>query len=147
MVRSRRRIRIMERSLSGLGGKAITVRAPGNGSCSQKGRSWGDWEGDGFAGADVTGLVAYFLSIPVLNNAFRAERSVSKAIRNYLKFMAYERYPGQASVWNGLNSKHTSEIIDHTLWPGWPSRQSPLWPPHQGSPASSKQIAKYVQLF
>lgn len=76
------------------GEKAITVRAPGNGICSQKARSWGDWEGDGFAGAVVTVLVAYFLSIPVLNNAFRAERNVPKAVRNYLKFMAYERYPG-----------------------------------------------------
>lgn len=120
------------------GEKAITVRAPGNGICSQKARSWGDWGGDGFVGAVVTGLVAYFLSIPVLNNAFRAERSVPKAVRNYLKLMAYERYPGQASVWNGLNSKDTFEIIDHTLWLGWPSRQNPLWPPHHGSPASSK---------
>lgn len=120
------------------GENAITVLAPGNGICSQKARSWSDWEGDGFAGVVVTGLMAYFLSIPVLNNAFRAERSVPKAVRNYLKLMAYERYPGQASVWNGLNSKDTFEIIDHTLWLGWPSRQNPLWPPHQGSPASSK---------
>lgn len=120
------------------GEKAITIRASGNGICSQKAGSWGDWEGDGFAGAVVTGLVAYFLSIPVLNRAFRAESSVPKAVRNYLKFMAYDRYPGQASVWNGLNSKDTLEIIDHTLWLGWPSRQNPLWPPHQGSPASSK---------
>lgn len=119
-------------------GKAITVRAPGNGICSQKARSWGEWGGDGFAGAVATGLVAYFLSVPVLNRAFRAERSVPKAVRNYLSYMAYERYPKQASVWNGLNSKDTSEIIDHTMWLGWPSRQNPLWPPHQGSPASSK---------
>lgn len=119
------------------GEKAITVRAPGNGICSQKARSWGDWGGDGFAGAVVTGLVAYFLSIPVLNNAFRAERSLPKAVRNYLLKMSYERYPGQASVWNGLNSKDTFGVIDHTLWLGWPSRQNPLWPPHQGSRASS----------
>lgn len=117
------------------GGKAITVRAPGNGICSHNAGSWGIWAGDGFAGAVVTGLVAYFLSIPVLNRAFS---SLPKAIRNYLKLMAYERYPGQVSVWNGLNSKDTFEIIDHTLWLGWPSPQNSLWPPHQGSPASFK---------
>lgn len=113
-------------------GNEITVHAPANGICVQKDRDWGDWGGDGFAGAIVAGLVAYFLSIPVLNRAFNAERSVPEAVRNYLKFMSYERSPGQASVWNGLNSKDTFETIDHTLWLGWPSRQNPLWPPHQG---------------
>lgn len=118
-------------------GQAITVYAPGNGICAQKDGNWGGWAGDGFAGAVVAGLVAYFLSIPALYRAFSAQRSFPEAVRNYLKSMSYERSPGQESVWNGLNSKDTFETIDHTLWLGWPSRQNPLWPPHQGPPASS----------
>lgn len=117
-------------------GKAITVHAPVNGICAQKDGYWGGCGGDGFAGAIVAGLVAYFLSIPVLNRAFRAERSVPEAVIQFLKSMSYERFSGQASVWNGLKSKNTFETIDHTLWLGGPSRQNPLWPPAQGTPAS-----------
>lgn len=101
MVRPQRRIRILERSLSGLKEKRrLSYVHLEMESVRKKPRSWGDREGDGFAGAVVTGLVAYFLSIPVLNNAFRAERSVPKAVRNRLQFMAYERYPGQAFIWS-----------------------------------------------
>lgn len=113
-------------------GNAITVHAPANGICAQRNQDWGDWGGDGFPAAIVAGLVAYFLSIPALQRAFSAERSVPEAVRNYLKRMSYERSPGLASVWNGLDSQDTFESIDHTLWLGWPSRQNPLWPPHQG---------------
>lgn len=78
----------MERSLSALEEKRRVPYVYRDMESVRKRHIWGDREGEGLEGVVVTELVAYFLSIPVLNNAFRAERSVPKAVRNHLKIIS-----------------------------------------------------------
>lgn len=96
------------------GGLALTVSAPGNGRCNA-----GDYvEGSSFAAAIVSGLVAYFLSLPGLAEYFRSQPSLPLAVRNYLEDSSIRRYYAQTSVWNGLDGTDPPTRFDE--WPGIP---------------------------
>lgn len=105
------------------GGPALTVSAPGNGFCAT--RLYNDglqpWEGASFAGAIVSGLAAYFLSLPDLHDYFSsdpASTTIPKAVKDFMVAMSYNRYDAQFSVWNGLDSDDTTRRWDP--WPGIP---------------------------
>lgn len=85
------------------GGNALTVSAPGFGTCSTTNDvTLNDWEGASFAGAVVSGLVATFLSIPILHNYFATQPSIPAAVRDYVEKMQRRRFQAQLAVWNGL---------------------------------------------
>lgn len=87
------------------GGDALIVSAPGFGTCSTTNDvTLNDWEGASFAGAVVSGLVASFLSIPVLHSYFAAQASIPAAVRDYVEKMQRRRFQAQLAVWNGLES-------------------------------------------
>lgn len=87
------------------GGNALTVSAPGFGTCSTTNDvTLNDWEGASFAGAVVSGLVATFLAIPVLHNYFATQASIPAAVRDYVEKMQRRRFQAQLAVWNGLES-------------------------------------------
>ncbi len=100
------------------GGDALTVAAPGNGLCASLENQAYIWEGASFAGAVVSGLVAYFLSIPYLNNYFGSQPNLPAAVKGYVKQMTYRRFQAQTSVWNGLDS--TDPETEYSQWQGLP---------------------------
>lgn len=93
-----------------LGGNAISVSAPGNGICTELNGKVGYSEGSSFAGAVVSGLVAYFLSIPQLNSYFRSfpAGTLPGVVRDYVKRLEYKRFQAQESVWGGLDANENS---------------------------------------
>lgn len=107
-----------------LGGNAISVSAPGNGICTQLNGNVGYSEGSSFAGAVVSGLVAYFLSIPQLNIYFRSlpAGTLPGVVRDYVKRLEYKRYQAQESVWGGLDANENS--LEYLQLPGL---MDPVW--------------------
>lgn len=107
-----------------LGGSAISVSAPGNGFCTELNGEVGYAEGSSFAGAVVSGLVAYFLSIPQLNIYFRSlpAGTLPGVVRDYVKRLQYKRYQAQESVWGGLDANENSP--DYLQLPGL---MDPAW--------------------
>lgn len=107
-----------------LGGDAISVSAPGNGFCTELNGNVGYSEGSSFAGAVVSGLVAYFLSIPQLNGYFRSlpAGALPGVVRDYVKRLEYKRYQAQESVWGGLDANQDSP--DYVQLPGL---MDPAW--------------------
>lgn len=87
-----------------LWGPEIVVAGPGNGVCASAQSPGIRVEGDIIASATVTGLVAYFLSLPDLGVWMRSKENIPKSMIMFLQLMSYQRYPGQPSVWNGLNA-------------------------------------------
>lgn len=107
-----------------LGGNAISVSAPGNGICTELNGNVAYSEGSSFAGAVVSGLVAYFLSIPQLNSYFRSlpAGTLPGVVRDYVKRLEYRRYQAQESVWGGLDANENSP--DYLQLPGL---MDPAW--------------------
>lgn len=107
-----------------LGGNAISVSAPGNGFCTELNGRVEYSEGSSFAGAVVSGLVAYFLSIPQLNSYFRSFPAgrLPGVVRDYVKRLEYRRYQAQESVWGGLDANQDSP--DYVQLPGL---MDPAW--------------------
>lgn len=110
------------------GGPALTVRAPAEGWCST-GISTTKWiyreswtvTGSDFPTAIVSGLVAYFLSIPPLREKLLAHPSLlPRAMKIYLKFMSRARDIDQLvmSVWNGLDGRGWKKGQEYTEWVG-----------------------------
>lgn len=96
------------------GGLALTVSAPGNGRCNT-----GNFvEGPSFAAAMVSGLVAYFLSLPGLAEYFQSQPNLPRAVKEYLEDSSIPRYFAQKSVWNGLDGTESPRRFDE--WPGIP---------------------------
>ena len=86
------------------GGDALTVSAPGRGMCQISDNKGFQMEGPSMAGAVVSGLVAYFLSIPELNAHFRSQPNLPLAVKEYIQStMSIRRYQAQKSIWNGLD--------------------------------------------
>lgn len=105
------------------GGDALIVSAPGFGACSTlNDDNIYDWEGASFAGAIVSGLVASFLSIPVLHNYFAAQASIPAAVRDYVEKMQRRRFQAQLAVWNGLESDDINPEFSTNL-----GDDGPLW--------------------
>lgn len=111
------------------GGPALTVRAPGQGYCA-KGTSYSRWAyreswsliGSDFPTAIVSGLVAYFLSIPPLREKLSRKDPLRlpRAMKNYLRFMSRARDVDGVvmSVWNGINGITYREGQEYTEWIG-----------------------------
>lgn len=97
-------------------GPEIVVAAPGNGLCASAHSPGTRVEGDVIASATVTGLVAYFLSLPDLGVWMRSKKNLPQNMISFLQLMSYARFPGQRSVWNGLDS--TSPRKRYSFWYG-----------------------------
>lgn len=87
-----------------LWGPEIVVAGPGNGLCASAQSPEIRVEGDIIASATVAGLVAYFLSLPDLGLWMRSQQNTPGTVIMFLQLMSYARYPGQPSVWNGLDA-------------------------------------------
>lgn len=85
-------------------GPEIVVSGPGNGLCASAQSREIQVEGDIIASATVAGLVAYFLSLPDLGRWMRSRPNTPQTMIRFLQLMSYARFPGQPSVWNGLNA-------------------------------------------
>lgn len=113
------------------GGDALTVSAPGFGTCSTTNDvTLNDWEGASFAGAIVSGLVATFLSIPILHNYFVTQPSIPAAVRDYVEKMQRRRVQAQLAVWNGLENDDDDDdgLNNQEFGTGDPDDgSSPLW--------------------
>lgn len=117
------------------GGPQVTVRAPGNGLCVRTiGAGALELKGDIIATATVSGLVAYFLSLPDLGKRLRKQQGkvgVPRAMKNYLRNMSFRRYVNpsdperiEESVWNGLDNDIVSEGTSFNPWFGTPPSKS-----------------------
>lgn len=117
------------------GGPQVTVRAPGNGPCVRLiGGEPLELRGDIIATATVSGLVAYFLSLPDLGKRLRKQQGkvgVPRAMKNYLRSMSFRRYVNpsdpariEESVWNGLDNDIVSEGTSFNSWFGTPPSKS-----------------------
>lgn len=110
-------------------GPALTVRAPGQGYCA-RGTSVSRWTyreswsliGSDFPTAIVSGLVAYFLSIPPLREKLlqKDPLRLPRAMKIYLKLMSRARDEAGLvmSVWNGINGITFREGQEYTEWVG-----------------------------
>lgn len=97
-------------------GPEIVVAGPGNGFCASAHSLGIRVEGDVIASATVTGLVAYFLSLPDLGGWMRSAPNLPQSMIRFLQLMSYARSTGQRSVWNGLDS--TSARKRFSSWYG-----------------------------
>lgn len=107
------------------GGNAVQAWAPGNAPCrGPKNVLVEEAIGANISTATVTGLVAYFLSLPDLGWTLRMADNVPTEVVNYVQQMSYKRYSNQESVWNGLdNDQDPSQfLID---WHGIPPSKDP----------------------
>lgn len=86
------------------GGDVPTVSAPGNGACMSFG--WGylvvEALGNHISTSIVSGLVAYFLSLPDLDNAVDKKSKTPKAFIDYLRSMSYRTYVAEEPVCHKL---------------------------------------------
>lgn len=111
------------------GGSQVTVYGPGNGACVDL-----IVTGDVIATATVSGLVAYYLSLPDLGKRLRKPKGkvgVPRAMKNYLRSMAFRRYVNpsdparvEESVWNGLDNDIVSVGTSFNQWFGTPPSKS-----------------------
>lgn len=113
------------------GGDALTVSGPGRGMCQIPNDKGFQMEGPSIAGAVVSGLVAYFLSIPELNAHFRSQPNLPLAVKEFLQStMSIRRYQAQKSVWNGLDFDDNTLTYDPHFnpWQYIPTFQVPQQP-------------------
>lgn len=105
----------------GPGGREVSVYAVNLGKCSPRLFGSRYSRGAGISVATVTGLVAYFLSLPDLHARFDTlGLDRSRKVIEYLKLMSYQPGPmSPGSVWNGHDNYNTG------LWYG----DGPLNPP------------------
>lgn len=96
----------------------VTVFAPGNGACLGPGRRiLHDARGGNISTAIVSGLVAYFLSLPDLGEYFRQLDNLPEGISKYLQGLQYKRFANQLSVWNGLDSDDSRDSFPEWVRP------------------------------
>lgn len=89
-----------------------TVNAPGGGFCKTTGSVERPFVGPGIAAATTTGLIAYFLAIPDLQEYFLAQPNWASAVKRYVVAMSYPRYQLVTSVWNGLDSEERKRTLN-----------------------------------
>lgn len=97
------------------GGTALTVQAPGEGECAvqQAGDAFDSFRGTSVAAATVSGLVAYFLSLPV-GDHLRGFSNIPEAVKDYVVRQSYPRFEAEEAVSNGLDGDS-----DRTEWSHW----------------------------
>lgn len=103
------------------GGSTVTVSAPGNGDCTTALQDEDQVVAPDISSAIVSGLIAYFLSLPDLAPKLIDVGNTPKAVIQYLKTMSYERYQNEYSIWNGLDSEDNQINFDN--WIGSPIRK------------------------
>lgn len=102
-------------------GSTVTVSAPGNGDCMTALQDEDQVVAPDLSSAIVSGLVAYFLSLPDLAPKLIDVGNTPKAVINYLRTMSCQRYQNEYSVWNGLDSEDNQINFDN--WIGSPNRK------------------------
>lgn len=104
------------------GGEAM-VSAPGNGDCmGPDGRVLQNVQGANISVGIVAGLVAYFLSLPNVQAQWIGSKDFASSAARYVSEMSYERFPGQESVWNGLDYDDESSM--YLMWRGTPPQKA-----------------------
>lgn len=105
----------------------ITVSAPGGGLCRNTDGRVRSVTGPGLAAAIATGLVAYFLAIPDLQDYFWAQPDWASAVKGYVAAMSYPRHQLTTAVWNGLDSEADTETYNTPSdpWIGIPYAGNP----------------------
>lgn len=99
------------------------VNAPGNGDCmGPDGQVLQNVQGANISVAIVAGLVAYFLSLPNVKARFESSKEFALSAARYVSDMSYERFPGQESVWNGLDYDDESSM--YLMWRGTPPQKA-----------------------
>lgn len=108
------------------GGNTVTVSAPGDAYCAGPQNGMMEVEASFASISIVTGLVAYFLSVPDVADRFRTHTNTPKALIDFLKLMSYARFEDQESVWNGLDSyDERMNFPDGWTWHPPPSKRPP----------------------
>lgn len=106
------------------GGPLLRVQGPGISICAGRGQDFVEAEGGGVSQAIVTGLVAYFLSLPDIGNLLRSYENTPKALIRYMQTMSYAKSDGTESVWNGLSHASTQQSYDHWFGEPAPSKKT-----------------------
>lgn len=98
------------------GAENVVVSAPGSGRCVSRTNPSGFLvaDGTGISTTLVTGLVAYYLSLPDLGNHLRGFDNIPHAVIQYLDYKSYPRFGAVESIWNGLDPQSTK-----TEWQYW----------------------------
>lgn len=98
------------------GAENVVVSAPGSGMCASATNPSGfrTADGTGISTTIVTGLVAYYLSIPDLGKHLRGFDNIPQAVIQYLEYKSYPRFGAVESIWNGLDPQSTK-----TEWQYW----------------------------
>lgn len=98
------------------GAENVVVSAPGSGMCASRTHPSGFQvaDGTGISTTIVTGLVAYYLSLPDLGNHLRGFDDIPQAVIQYLEYKSYPRFGAVQSIWNGLDPQSTK-----TEWQYW----------------------------
>lgn len=91
---------------------SATVHAPGGGFCKITAGVEQPFVGPGVAAAVTTGLIAYFLAIPDLQEYFMAQPSWASAVKRYVVAMSYPRHQLLTSVWNGLDAEELRRTLN-----------------------------------
>lgn len=97
------------------GGSAVSVSAPGNGDCTTALQDEDQVVAPDVSSAIVSGLVAYFLSLPDLAPELIDVGDTPKAVIKYLKTMSCQRYQNEYSVWNGLDAEDDQINFDNWI--------------------------------
>lgn len=94
------------------------IFAPGDGWCMND-EGVEEWTaGQGISTAIVSGLAAYFLSLPDVGIPWREQRYLLKAIYNFFQRIGYQRSDeGPVSVWNGIDAEDEVKILDYWVAP------------------------------
>ena len=103
------------------GGDALTISAPGEASCAsgEPGDAVAWFRGTSVAAATLTGLVAYFLSLPI-GDRMRGSpgTNVPAAMKQYVLGLSFPRFGTSKAISNGLDGD--SDKMEWTRWFGSP---------------------------
>ena len=98
------------------GGPLLRLNAPGSSLCADLSNQLMETEGGHISTAVVTGLAAYFLSLPDVGRMLRSQDHTPQALLQYMQLMSYAKYEGTESVWNGLD--YRSPVPEYPFWYG-----------------------------
>lgn len=92
--------------------------APGDGWCVNH-AGFEEWTaGQGISTAIISGLAAYFLSLPDLSRQFLRNGNLPKAVLRFMQKIGYKRaVGGPPSVWNGIDSTDSQRLYYGWLGP------------------------------
>lgn len=92
--------------------------APGDGWCVNH-AGVEEWTaGQGISTAVISGLAAYFLSLPDLNKQFLRDGNLPKAVLQFMQTIGYKRAAaGPPSVWNGIDATDSQQFYYGWLGP------------------------------